>query len=375
MKRNLPIPECLEEDENKIHERMLEKAPPGVSTIEGDFFWDTTRPIAEEKAHINTRLFDILKLAFPQTSEGIYLEYLGEERNVFKNPATYSTGIITVKGKPGVTIEKGRLVGTIATDEKPSIEFEFTETKSINDTGSVCISAKCTEKGIVGNVEPNNITIAISPINGVESITNEENFKGGTEIEDEEHFRERVINAEKEDKLSGADSDYVAWAKEVDGVGYAYTISEWNGPGTVKVLILDKNRQPATKDLIDDVQKYIAPIVPKGQNRKGKAPTGAIVTIATSETLNVKIKAKFNFKEGFNRENVLNDLKIKLNNYLANIDIGGTIVYNAIHTIIGSIILTGDGLEDFSNLTVNDVQENIKLIDQVAVVTEVINIE
>lgn len=39
------------------------------------------------------------------------------------------------------------------------------------------------------------------------------------------------------------------------------------------------------------------------------------------------------------------------------------------------MILTGEGIEDFENLTVNDATENIKLIDQVAVIGEVTNIQ
>lgn len=108
-----------------------------------------------------------------------------------------------------------------------------------------------------------------------------------TDIEDQEHYRERVIAAEQEEQLSGADSDYVRWALEIDGVGSAYSIAEWNGPGTVKLLILDKNGQPATAELTKSVKDYIYPDKLPGQNRGGKAPIGAIVTISTPTTIAV----------------------------------------------------------------------------------------
>lgn len=123
------------------------------------------------------------------------------------------------------------------------------------------------------------------------------------------------------------------------------------------------------------MQNYIYKIVPKEENRGGKAPIGAIVTIDTPVTLIIDIKANFKFKEGFNSEIVLNSLKENLSKYLSGISIGGTILYNAIHTIVGSMILTGEGIEDFKNLTVNGITENIKLIDQVAVIGEVTNIQ
>ncbi|KEH90628.1 baseplate J/gp47 family protein [Clostridium botulinum] len=373
MERDLPIPSFLNETVDDIHERMLEKAPPGVNTIEGDFFWDNTRPTAEEKAElVQIKLQNVLRLAFPQTSYGVWLEYLGECKGVFKNPATYATGIIEVKGKPGTVIEKGKIISTPSSDDKESLEFEFIETKAIEESGFTNIKAKCLTPGTIGNVLSNVITVLITPINGVEKITNEE-FTGGTNLEDEEHFRERVMEAEREEPLSGADSNYVRWAKEVPGVGYAYPVSEWNGPGSIKVLILDKNGKPANKELINSVQKYIAPIVPKGQNRGGKAPVGAIVTIATPSVLSINIKAKFKFMEEYNSKDILTKLKDKINKYLSTIDIGGTVLYKAIDTIIGSMLLEKQGIKDYSDLTVNGGASNIKLVDQVAIVGEVKN--
>jgi Uncharacterized homolog of phage Mu protein gp47 len=374
MSTDLSMPDFLQEDADTIHERMLAKAPVDVSVMEGDFFWDNTRPTAEEKSDLLQKaLQGILKLAFPQTSYGIYLRYLGECKGVFENSATKSTGVIKVKGNPGTLIEAGKIAGTPSTDIKQSIEFEFTETKVIDATGMISVNAKCLVEGTIGNVLANTITVLITHINGVESIANEESFQGGTDIEDEEHYRERVVEAEQEEQLSGADTDYIRWAKEVTGVGYAYVIAEWNGAGTTKVLILDKNGQPATQELIDAVQNYIAPIVPEGQNRGGKAPTGAIVTIATPSVLNIDVRADFEFEEGYNSVDVLSTLKDNINEYLSEIGMGGTVMYKAIDTIIGSLMLNKGGIKDYSNLTINGETSNIQLIDQVAMVGEVTN--
>jgi hypothetical protein len=67
-------------------------------------------------------------------------------------------------------------------------------------------------------------------------------------------------------------------------------------------------------------------------------------------------------------------LKNKIDKCLDKIDIGGTVSYNAIHTIIGSMMLSGEGIKDYSDITINDVKENIVLNDQVVGIGEVINI-
>ncbi|HFL3252201.1 TPA: baseplate J/gp47 family protein [Clostridioides difficile] len=373
MERELPIPVFLTEDEDTIHERMLSNFQD-VSTLEGDFIYDATRPTAEQIAELKQLgLQNNLKIAFPQTSYGTYLEWLGECKGVFKNQPTKATGVITFTGMQGTIITKGTIVTTIATDEKQSIEFELLETKTIGENETVDIKAECRVAGIIGNVSKGSVVVLLGSINGIKSVTNKEDFKGGTDIEDEEHFRERVLVAEQEDKLSGASSDYIRWAKEVDGVGYAYVVPEWAGAGTVKVLILDKNRKAATQELIDKVQEYIYPNVEEGQNRNGKAPIGAIVTIATPQTLLINVKASFVFSNGFSQETVLNILKNKIDKYLDKIDIGGTVSYNAIYSLAGSMMLADEGIQDFSNLTINDGTTNIILNDQVVGIGEIIN--
>ncbi|MBH6931983.1 baseplate J/gp47 family protein [Clostridioides difficile] len=374
MERELPIPVFLTEDEDSVHERMLSNFQD-VSTLEGDFIYDATRPTAEQIAELKQLgLQNNLKIAFPQTSYGTYLEWLGECKGVFKNQPTKATGVITFTGVQGTIITKGTIVTTIATDEKQSIEFELLETKTIGANETVDIKAECRIAGTIGNVSNNTITVLLGSISGVKSVSNKEDFRGGTDIEDEEHFRERVLVAEQEDKLSGASSDYIRWAKEVDGVGYAYVVPEWNGAGTVKVLILDKNRKAATQELIDKVQEYIYPLnISEGENRDGKAPIGALVTVVTPDTLLINVKASFIFSNGFSEETVLNNLKTKIDKYLDKIDLGGTVSYNAIQAIVGSMMLTDEGIEDFSNLTINDVKENIKLQDQVVGIGEIVN--
>ncbi|EGT5169878.1 TPA: baseplate J/gp47 family protein [Clostridioides difficile] len=374
MERELPIPVFLTEDEDSVHERMLSNFQD-VSTLEGDFIYDATRPTAEQIAELKQLgLQNNLRIAFPQTSYGEYLEWLGECKGVFKNQPTKSVGMVTFNGAQGTIITKGTIVTTIATDEKQSIEFELLETKTIGENETIDIKAECRVAGIIGNVSKGSVAVLLGSINGIKSVTNKEDFKGGTDIEDEEHFRERVLVAEQEDKLSGASSDYIRWAKEVNGVGYAYVVPEWAGAGTVKVLILDKNRKAATQELIDKVQEYIYPLnISEGENRDGKAPIGALVTVVTPDTLLINVKASFIFSNGFSEETVLNNLKTKIDKYLDKIDLGRTVSYNAIQAIVGSMMLTDEGIEDFSNLTINDVKENIKLQDQVVGIGEIVN--
>jgi len=359
----LPIPDYLNEDEETIHRRMLEKAPPGISTKEGDFFWDATRPTAIEKAEVTQlKLQNILRLAFPQTSYGQYLDFLGEMKGVFRHPATPATGTVVFTGQPGTVIPAGFVVLTEAAGTFPAIEFKTKERVQIGEDGMVTVAAECLESGTLGNVAANTITLLSEPINGIASVTNPEPFTGGTEMEDDDSFRERVLAAYDE-PLSGAKKDYERWAKEVPGVGDVYVIPLWAGPGTVKVLIMDSNGQPANQELIEAVQNHIAP---DGNLGGGLAPIGADVTVDAPEVFEVNIALTIVLKDGYSLEDVMEDLTANIKQFLGTFEIntGDRPLDRITVTRLGHVVLSTEGIADYSGLTVNNNDEYIEIPEQ-----------
>lgn len=360
MPYELPIPDYLNEDEETIHRRMLEKALPGISTKEGDFFWDVTRPTAIEKAEVTQlKLQNILRLAFPQTSYGQYLDLLGEMKGVFRHPATPASGTVVFTGQPGTVIPAGFVVLTEAAGTFPAIEFKTKERVQIGEDGTVTVAAECLEPGSIGNVAANTITLLSEPIAGLTSVINPEPFTGGTEMEDDDSFRERILAAYDE-PLSGAKKDYERWAKEVPGVGAVYVIPLWNGPGTVKVLIMDSNGEPANQELIEAVQEHIAP---DGNLGGGLAPIGALVTVEAPEVFEVDITVTLTLKDGYTSEGVIENLINKLKGFLATFEIntGDRPLDRITVTRLGYIALDTEGVADYSGLTVNNDDEYVEI--------------
>lgn len=353
MPHELPIPEFLQETEEEIHRRMLEKSPPGISTREGDFYWDATRPTAIEKAEMTQlKLQNILRLAFPQTSYGQYLKFLGEMKGVFQHEATPATGTIQMAGQPGASIPSGFIVFTEDGGALPAIGFILTETAKIGQDGTVLVNAECMEPGTIGNVAANTIVLLERFLNGVSSVTNPEPTSGGTEIEDEESFRNRILAAYDE-PLSGAKKDYERWAKEVPGVGEVYPIPLANGPGTITVLITDSNGQPANQALIDAVQAHIAP---DGRKGGGLAPIGALVTIDAPEVLIINVSATLIMESDYSLDTIEDVLLDNLREFLSEFEIntGDRPLGRITTTRLGYAILDTEGIVDYENLTVNN---------------------
>ncbi len=371
MPYELPIPEFLQEDEETIHRRMLEKAPPGISTKEGDFFWDATRPTAIEKAEVTQlKLQNILRLAFPQTSYEQYLDFLGEIKGVFRHPAVPATGTVVFMGQPETVIPAGFVALTEATGSFPAIEFQTKERVQIGEDGTVTVAAECLESGTIGNVAANTITLLSEPINDLTSVINPEPFTGGTEMEDDDSFRERILAAYDE-PLSGAKKDYERWAKEVPGVGAVYVIPLWTGPGTVKVLIMDSNGQPANEDLIAAVQNHIAP---DGNLGGGLAPIGADVTVDAPEVFAVDIAFSLFLKDGYDAETVVENIKARLRDFMAGFELntGDRPPERITSTKVGHEILSVDGVADYASLTLNGNDEYVEIpVSKIPVLGEV----
>jgi len=358
----IPLPDFLQETEDEIHQRMLQGFPADISTAEGSFAWDATRPTAIEKAGMITmQLTEVLRTALPQYSYGEYLRFLGVLRGVWEKEATKAMTTIRVEAVPGTPIPAGTIAIVPSDGTQEVIEFKTLERGDVDVTGIIDLPVEAVKAGTVGNVDAGTIIAFATSINGVKSVTNLEPATGGTDPEDDESFRSRLTSSYQDTPLSGAKRDYIKWAQEVAGVGVVFVIPEWNGPGTVKVIVLDANGAPANQALVDAVQEHIAP---DGRDGGGLAPIGALVTVGPPATREINVSYTGVLEEGADPVVVNNEFIQELQQYYTEVGAGGTIKHNK----VGAILISVNGIKDYSDLLVNNATENIQLeSDEVAV--------
>lgn len=150
-------------------------------------------------------------------------------------------------------------------------ETETAPTK--NTTGVVELTAEAEEildeegnvNGSKGNINARTIENLDDAIAGIDKVTNPEQFGGGSDREDDEAYRARLIEFAQKDPGAGNIDDYVSWAKEITGVQGAAVVPEWQeiygpleGPGTVKVILSGAGSTAVSDDVIEDVRAYIA---------------------------------------------------------------------------------------------------------------------
>lgn len=328
----------------------------GIDVSEGSIFWDATRPVALEKSEmIQFKLNETIKICFPQWAYGIYLDMHAQMHGLERKAAVKATGALRITGTPGTPIPQDFLFATPAAGGTASVEFKVKTSTLIPAGGTIdALEIEAVQAGTIGVVDANTITLMVQPLQGIASITNPEATTGGTETEDDESLRQRILEDGQIIPLSGSDTDYVKWAKEVPGVGIAFTIPEWNGAGTVKVIIIDANGTPANTTLVNSVQNYIAPNM---KNRGGLAPIGALVTVAPPVAKAINYSFSWVLEEEADPEKTLKALQQALNLYYTEVGVGGLLKYQKISSQISNTA----GIADFSGLTINGGTGNIQL--------------
>lgn len=358
MSTNLTIPDYLKETDNDVHKRMIDNAPDNISVVEGDLFWDNTRPVASEIARVkNISMLNLLKSRFVQTATGEDLDLVGEEDGIPRKQAGEAIHLIQITGTPEIVIPKGSIVTTVGTKDEVSIEFETQQEVVIDSTGIVTVKAICLADGIIGNVAIGNITVLAKGINGVQAISNIEIVQKGVEKESDDDYRYRIILKAQTPATSGNVYHYMNWALEVTGVGAVKVKPLWdknngmNGNGSVKVVIADSERHAVTEGLITDTFNHIEEV----------RPIGATVTVVSATEKVLNITANIKLAAGFTIQQVQSSFTQLLNEYLKSIAFNAT--YISINKI-GNLFFDVDGILDYSDLKINGLTSNISLADE-----------
>lgn len=324
-----------------------------ISAVEGTFSFDTLAANAKEFEKAYAEMDLIVDAAFPQTSWGKYLSYLAEGlAGIERRAATPAVVMLTVTGTAGITVPKGSIFAT-----ERGINFLADDDTVIPDSGVALVKATSQTAGPGGNVAARAINKIPVSIYGVSGVTNEAAAYDGYEEETDSALLDRILFAVRQPATSGNIYHYIKWATSVPGVGAVKIMPLWDGNGTVKVVVVDANKDTPSNDLLQDVRDIIA------QND----PIGATVTVAAPvlKTVNISLKVtsgagstdgiKEAVTEYFKRDVFGTSYK-----NLADLNKDVTISYAQ----IGRIILDESaltGVTDYSTLTVNGGTSNLTM--------------
>lgn len=348
-------PDFTSETQDQIRNRILSHMQNEWDTSIGSFPYDIASAFSIEAANVAIRLNEVISLGFVQTSRARWLDALGEQFGLVRTEAVKAIGQVRVYGVDSTIIPVGTQFSTIVSygQFQSAITFTSTEEGEIAG-GTVDVPVQALLAGLSGNVGSSQITRLLSNVAGVSAVDNPSPTSGGSNAENDNGYRVRLLNFVQNPVAGGNKQDYVTWALEVEGVGAATCIPLARGNGTVDVYVLDENLE-VDAQLVTDVQNYIAPS-PSGEGG-GKAPIGADVLIASPALVQISVVVNLVISEGFNAALVEAAVEESITDYINSLPIGTTVFFvriaNAIHDI--------NGVEDYTSLEVNGGTSNISI--------------
>ena len=345
---------------NNLQFEMLSEVDNKYNKSVGSFLWDILKAVAIKINEIYANLTSVYNRFDINNLIGDDLDIFVTQRSgLTRIQATKSTGTLNITGTG--TINIGDFFET-----ETGIQFQAVETKEITTSGT--INVECMSFGVLGNVESNAILYMPITLQGITACTNVDATTGGYEKETDNNFRDRYLDYVQNPVLSGNKASYLTYTKSVAGVGDAKVFSLWDGVNTVKILIIDADKQPADTTLIATVQEFIDP--ESAGLGEGVAPLGAYCTVESATAKNINVSVTITKNTAYTESEVTQNIEESIENYLKSIAFNQNYVSYA---MISLAILTSEGVTDGTNLLVNVGTSNVVLLDtEVAILNSVV---
>ena len=324
-----------------IRQRILDSMTNDIDKREGSFVSNMISPVGVEFAKYYIELDNILSIMFLEDATNEYLDKKVYDFGIERKMGTVARGTIKVTGENGTHIPQNSEV--ISQGE---LSFFTLEDAWINE-GIALIEVEASDVGAEYNIIQNSIDKFVININGVESVTNEKEFKEGTNVETDEELRERFFEVIRRPATSGNIYHYEQWAKEIDGINQARVKPLWNGNGTVKVIVSNDN-SVVDEEIVSKCQEYINTV----------KPIGADVTVITPTSLDINVTANIYIENGYDATKAKLDFEENLKKYLSSCN--DTVVYTRVASCLGSV----EGIKDYSELKLNGATSNISFDDE-----------
>lgn len=270
----------------------------------------------------------------PSTAEGEDQDSHGADYGIIRKEGTTASGIAVFSGTGGVEIPAG--TGIVCDGL-----IYYTDTAGlIGDE----IPFTASEAGNAYNKPGNSTFVLLSGIGGVTGLTVEAHVLGGSNAEENDAYRGRLLDRMQHPQMTGTIGWYESLAESFPGVGKAVCLPAWDGPGTVKMVCIDPDGNPITDELVRQIEDGIA----------AKEYVGSEITVSPADSLPVTVSVQIT------GDYDASALKKSLQDYLTSKAIpksGYTAVIS--YAKIGYLILETEGVEDYIGLTVNGGSESI----------------
>ncbi|MCO0806691.1 baseplate J/gp47 family protein [Lactobacillus helveticus] len=283
---------------------MLDNVPNDIDKREGSIIYDAVAPAAMVSAQQSLSLANIIRETYIKTAQGEFLDYRAVEHGTNRYAATFTevkARFNDDNGKP-INVEVGDRFASIA--ESPIF---YTVIKS-NGDGTAEMQAE--EAGTSANSYLGQV-LPVTPNDNLAWAEIVEITIPARDEENDDHLRARLLDHNTWVAYGGNVADYLDMTSKISDVGATQVYPVWDGPGTVKLVILNNDLMPASQTLIKKVKEEIDPEESTTQGY-GLAPIDHQVTVAAPETFEVNIAMNVTIADSANIDTIRTNIKASL---------------------------------------------------------------
>ena len=286
---------------------MLDNVPNDIDKREGSIIYDAVAPAAMVSAQQSLSLANIIRETYIKTAQGEFLDYRAVEHGTSRYAATSAEVKAKFNDDDGnpVNVEVGDRFASIA--ESPI----FYTVINTNDDGTAEMQAEeagTSANSYIGQVLPvtPNDNLAWAEITEVTIPARDE--------ETDDHLRARLLNSNSWVSYGGNVADYLDMTSKISDVGATQVYPTWDGPGTVKLVILNNDLMPASSTLVKKVKEEIDPEESTTQGY-GLAPIDHRVTVTAPETFKVDIAMNVTIADSASDDIIKANIKTSLEEF------------------------------------------------------------
>lgn len=352
--------------EDFTYERLLEdvlnNAPEDIDTRQGSIFYDSVSGTVMKIAKLYTDLDLVVEMTRIATAEGEALDVKAGEYGIGRHGATRAKYLVTFEGVTPLMGER------FYTDGRYFVLKE--------DTGKGVLYLEAEKAGEDGNnIYAGTAAVPVNSIEGLTAATFGMIYENGSDPEKDESLRTRVQEKIAGPAENGNKQHYKTWCESIDGVGRARTFPLWNGPNTVKAVLIDSVGKPCSSSKVAEVQEYIDPakkgytatvggrayVVGDGLG-EGVANLGAHFTAAAAASLTISVTFAAELASGATKDAAEQEAAEAIERYLKELVLTAAEAADIVVRVsaVGAILSSLQYILDYSNLKLNGEAVNIR---------------
>lgn len=245
----------------------------------------------------------ISKMIFASTAPDLETLLLhGTEFGLPLLPAAPASGKVTFTASTAITVATSAQL-----QRADGTTYLVTAGGTLSIPGTLIVPVTCSANGAIANAEEGTPLTVISGLTGTATVSvGPGDLALGSDVEDKESYRQRILFRKRNPPHGGAASDYVIWGRQAPGVTAVFVERLWSGPGTVRVFVfMDGGFTDGIPDAgaIDAVRDYLETVQPASAVVTVSAPVANAIdvsidnlvpdTTATREAIANELRAAF----------------------------------------------------------------------------------